>query len=70
MGGQLDGNFLPSSLPHKFTLIVTSIVCFVVNNFFSLSPGPRRHSSKPATTACGGRVGQTDIEADVRPIVA
>jgi len=24
MGGQLDGNFLPGSLPHKFILIVTS----------------------------------------------
>ena len=23
MGGQLDGNFLPGSLPHKFILIVT-----------------------------------------------
>ena len=27
MGGQLDGNFLPGSLPHKFILIVTSIIC-------------------------------------------
>jgi len=27
MGGQLDGNFLPVSLPHKFILIVTSFVC-------------------------------------------
>ena len=34
MGGQLGGNFLPDSLPHKFILIVTSIICFVVNNFF------------------------------------
>jgi len=34
MGGQLDGNFLPGSLPHKFILIVTSIICFVVNIFF------------------------------------
>jgi len=34
MGGQLDGNFLPGSLPHKFVLIVTSIICFVVNKFF------------------------------------
>jgi len=37
MGGQIDGNFLPGSLPHKFILIVTSIICLVVNNFFSLS---------------------------------
>jgi len=37
MGGQLDGNFLSGSLPHKFILIVTSIICFVVNNFFFLS---------------------------------
>ena len=27
MGGQLDGNFLTGSLPHKFILIVTSIIC-------------------------------------------
>jgi len=33
MGGQLDGNF-PGSLPHKFILIVTLIICFVVNKFF------------------------------------
>ena len=26
----LDGNFLPGSLPHKFVLIATSIICFVV----------------------------------------
>ena len=39
MDSQLDGNFLPGSLPHKFILIVTLIICFVVNNFFfSLSP--------------------------------
>ena len=37
MGGQLDGNFLPSSLSHKFILIVTLLICFVVNKFFSLS---------------------------------
>ena len=37
MGGQLDGNFLAGSLPHKFILIVTLIICFVVNQFFSLS---------------------------------
>jgi len=37
MGGQLDGNFLPGSLPHKFILTVTLIIWFVVNNFFSLS---------------------------------
>jgi len=36
MGGQLDGNFLPDSLPHKFILIVTLIICFVVNKFLSL----------------------------------
>jgi len=36
MGGQLDGNF-PGSLPHKFILIVTLIICFVVNKFFFLS---------------------------------
>jgi len=37
MGGQLDGNFLPGSLPHKFILFVTLIICFAVNIFFSLS---------------------------------
>jgi len=37
MGGQLDGNFLPGSLPHKFILIVTLIICFVVNKFLSPS---------------------------------
>jgi len=37
MGGRLDGNFLPGSLPHKFILFVTLIICFAVNNFFSLS---------------------------------
>ena len=37
MDGQLDGNFLPGSLPHKFILFVTLIISFVVNNFFSLS---------------------------------
>ena len=40
MGGQLDGNFLPGSLSHKFILLVTLIICFVVNNFFSLSLFP------------------------------
>jgi len=30
MGGQLDGNFLPGSLPHKFILFVTLTICFVV----------------------------------------
>ena len=33
MGGQLDGNFFSGSLQHKFTLIVTVIISFVVNNF-------------------------------------
>jgi len=37
MGNQLDGNFLPGSLPYKFILIVTSIICYVVNKFISLS---------------------------------
>ena len=37
MGGQLDGNFFSGSLPHKFTLIVTLLISFVVNKFFSLS---------------------------------
>ena len=37
MGGQLDGNFLPGSLPHKFILFVTLILCFVVNKFLYLS---------------------------------
>jgi len=37
MGGQLDGNFLPGSLPHKFILIVTLMICFAVNKFLSLS---------------------------------
>ena len=37
MGGQLDGNFLPGSLPHKFILIVTSIICFLVNKFLNIS---------------------------------
>jgi len=36
MGGQLDENFLPGSLPHKYILIVTLITCFVVNKFLSL----------------------------------
>jgi len=43
MGGQLDGNFLPGSLPHKFILTVTLIIWFVVNIFFlSL----QRHGAK------------------------
>jgi len=34
MGGQLDGNFLPGSLPHKFIiLIVTSFICLWSINF-------------------------------------
>ena len=37
LGGQLDGNFLPGSLPHKFIWILTLIICFVVNKFLSLS---------------------------------
>jgi len=53
MGGQLDGNFLPGSLPHKFVLIVTSIICFVVNKFslslFSLSTKPEVMSQHVAT---------------------
>ena len=40
MGGQLDGNFLPGSLPHKFILFVTLIICFVVNKFLSPQRGP------------------------------
>ena len=37
MSGQLDGNFLPGSLPHKFILFLTLITFLVVNNcFFSL----------------------------------
>jgi len=35
MGGQLDGNFLPFSLPHKFIiLIVTSFICLSSIIFF------------------------------------
>ena len=37
MGGQLNGNFLPGSLPHKFILFATLILCFVVNKFLYLS---------------------------------
>jgi len=37
MGEQPDGNFLPGSLPHKFTLFVKVIICFVANKFYSLS---------------------------------
>ena len=44
MGGQLDGNFLPGSLPHKFIiLIVTSFICLWSINFslsLSLTCGP------------------------------
>ena len=38
MDSQLNGNFLPGSLPHKVTLFVTLIICFVVNKSLSLSP--------------------------------
>jgi len=55
MGGQLDGNFLPGSVSHKFFSIVTLIICFVVNKFFSLlycGPGAgRRHRSIAARPA-------------------
>ena len=34
MGGQLDGNFLPGSLTHKFIFIVLLIIRFVENIFF------------------------------------
>jgi len=51
MGGQLDGNFLPGSLPHKFILIVTSIICFVVSKFFSLFH-PFLHSNSPQRRQC------------------
>ena len=37
IGGQLDGNFCPGSLPHKLILFVTLIICFLVNKFLSLS---------------------------------
>jgi len=40
MSGQLDGNFRPGSLPHKFILIVILIICFVVNKFIFLSLCP------------------------------
>jgi len=40
MGGQLNGNFLPGSLPHKSILFVTLIICFVVNKFLSIAPMP------------------------------
>jgi len=49
MGGQLDGNFLPVSLSDKFILIVTLIICFVVNKFFlsiSRLPPPRRRPGR------------------------
>jgi len=36
MGGQLYGNFLPGSLLHKFIVIVTLIIRFVVSIFLSL----------------------------------
>ena len=45
MGGQLDGDFLPGSQPHKFILIVTSIICFVMNNFFLSLSYRYRHGS-------------------------
>jgi len=35
---QLDGNVFPGSLTHKFSLIVTLIICFVMNIFLSVSP--------------------------------
>jgi len=34
MGSQLDGYFLPGSMPHKFILFVRLTICFVVNTFF------------------------------------
>ena len=37
MGGQLDGTFLPGSLPHKFILFETLFICIVVNKFLSLA---------------------------------
>jgi len=43
MGGQLDGNFLPGSLPHKFVSIVTSIIC-------SAKPWTRRWSETKTST--------------------
>jgi len=33
----------------------------------SISPGRRALSSKPATAACGGRMGQTDRQTDGHP---
>ena len=53
MGGQLDGNFVPGSLPHKFILIVTLIICFVVNKFLSPSFCRRRSFvHRTANVAC------------------
>jgi len=46
MGGQLDGNFLPGSLPHEFILIVILIICFVVNKFISLSSAKCNNGSR------------------------
>jgi len=40
VGGQLNGNVLPGSLPHKSILFVTLIICFVVNKFLSIAPMP------------------------------
>jgi len=37
VGGQLDGNVFPGSLPHKFISFVTLIISFVVNKFLFLS---------------------------------
>ena len=52
MGGQLDGNFLPGSLPHKFILFVTLIICFVV--FFSLcNAEPILQLDPPTNSAIG-----------------
>jgi len=47
MGGQLAGNFLRGSLPHKFILIVILIICFVVNKF--LSPCQYRNEVEVST---------------------
>ena len=53
MGGQLDGNFLPGSLPHKFILFVTLIICFVA--FFSLCNAEPILQQDPPTNAAIGR---------------
>jgi len=57
MGSQLDGNFLPDSLPHKFILIVTLIICFVVNKFLSLSSGHQPAERKVVKIAGLSRYG-------------